>query len=381
MKPIKSPPFLISVLAALIALLGCQAAPAAVPSPAAATHPSIPLPPPAPAPVPTEPGVAIDLNSLQIFTHNTGRFSIDYPPNWEIFPQENGVIAFDPSGKAGYTVVFSDVTEEYTADQLEQYLISFLAQNFGAGDHQFKALGLEQRDDGSVVAQFSTRNAQSDTFINEAIVRQTDTIIFIVYISVLETQWERTKTTLQMLAQTLKPLDTAPGAVAPTPSPTPPVWALIGPDSKEFGFLYASDWGIIEQSENRVEVMSPNDDMIFSAANRAWPGADSNPTAASEAALAEVEDLKSAYADLQHLPPAAFPLSQTTGATIDFLYTTGEGVDIAGSIIAAGGNDKMHIVRFTAPAQNYDMALQWFNPMIKSFKFLLPDADLPTPEK
>ncbi|RMF04866.1 MAG: hypothetical protein D6768_02265, partial [Chloroflexi bacterium] len=294
-------PLLVFVLAALLFLFACQSAPPAASPAATATPAPATVPPPAaaPVPVPTEPAVSINVDSLKMFSHNTGRFSVNYPPNWEIFPQENGVIVLDPSGKAGYTVVFSDVAQKYTTDQLEQYLIGFLAQNFGGGENQFKALGLEQRSDGSVVAQFSTRNPQSGAFINQATASQTDTIVFIVYTSALEEQWEQARPILQKLAQTLKPLDTSPGKTAPTPTPTPPVWGLIGPNSKEFGFLFASDWEITEQSDNRVVVNSADGEMVFSAENRVWPGADSNPAAATEAALAEIENLKSTYADLQ----------------------------------------------------------------------------------
>ena len=74
-------------------------------------------------------------------------------------------------------------------------------------------------------------------------------------------------------------------------------------------------------------------------------------------------------------PVADFPLDTLTGLTIDFLYTTEEGVEMAGSIIAATSEDKLYRIIFTAPAELYEFTLQWFNPMYKSFK-ILPAEEL-----
>ena len=79
------------------------------------------------------------------------------------------------------------------------------------------------------------------------------------------------------------------------------------------------------------------------------------------------------YEDVENLPPAEFPLDTVTGATVDFLYTTAEDVAMAGSVITAAYDEQIFRVVFTAPAEFYGAALQWFNPMYQSFKILPAD--------
>ena len=116
--------------------------------------------------------------------------------------------------------------------------------------------------------------------------------------------------------------------------------------------------------------------MTFSTSNFTWPDAVANPQAAEEVALAHVAELTQVFTDVQHLPPTEFPLDTTTGVTIDFVYIDGDGQLVAGSVITGVGNGKMHKIEFTAPTDFYDAALEWFNHMYKSFKFLSPDLGL-----
>jgi hypothetical protein len=46
---------------------------------------------------------------------------------------------------------------------------------------------------------------------------------------------------------------------------------------------------------------------------------------------------------------------------------------MAGSVITAAQEDHLYQIVFTAPAEYYAWALQWFNPMYQSFKMLSPE--------
>jgi hypothetical protein len=130
------------------------------------------------------------------------------------------------------------------------------------------------------------------------------------------------------------------------------------------------------QNEEVVAVEMPDMAVQFEGSVTTLPPAADNPIEAAEsAALAFIEDLSKENQEIQSLPPAEFPLDTLTGVTIDFLYTTEEGVEMAGSIIAAASEDKLYRVVFTAPAEIYEFTLQWFNPMYKSFK-ILPAEEL-----
>lgn len=359
------------LLAGLIS--ACQ--PAVTPSPPpptvtpTATATSTPTPRPSPTP--------INLSALETFTHAAQGFSIDYPIGWQVFEQTNGVIILAPDGRFGYTVVFTDVAKTYSDADMSEYVASFVAQNFAGDSANFKAISYRRQDDGVTVARFSTVDPKLGPTIGQLNVRQQGTIIYAVYLNAPENEWPAVESALESLAATLR----LPKAAPIEATPTPPVWVLTGPVRKEFGFLVASNWATVAQDDNSITVSSPEKDMQFTASNFPWPGALSNPNAAGEAALAHLAELKKSYPDLQHLPPAEFPLDTATGATIDFVYTPKGGQPVAGSVITAVGNGKMHKIVFTAPAELYDLALEWFNPMLKSFKFLSPAAGLNENEK
>jgi hypothetical protein len=325
-----------------------------------------------PTDVPVAPtSVVSDQLVLNNYTHIDNRFRIAYPDNWEFFERPDGVIIIEPNDRAGYSVVFKDVKTAYNSQELNQYLVTYVAQNFAGEGSNFKAISQEQLSNGLVVAQFTSIDANLGSAVSEVRVLQQDTVVYVVHLSTIEEQWTISHNKLQELADSFTPLDTSSVTATQTPS-EPPTWALIGPDNKEFGFLYATDWEILEQSKNLVSVRQIEIDMTFTASKFTWPQANSESKAAEKAALAHVETLAQEYNNVQNLPPTEFPLDTATGATIDFLYTASDGSDIAGSVITAVNDGKMHKLVFTAPAGFYEAALQWFNPMYKSFKFLEP---------
>lgn len=327
-------------------------------------------------PFSTPTSVVPDQVAINNYTHSTNRFMISYPENWQFFERPDGVVFVDPGNQAGYSVVFNDAGEAYSEEELNQYLVTFVAQNFANKDSDFAAISQEQQADGSIMAQFASVDPNLGPAINEVRVWQRETIIFLILISATKEQWQLSRQKLQHLADTFTPLDTSPIA-AVTPTPKLPVWELIGPGGNEFGFLYPSDWQVLHQEERLVTVAWPAGDMIFEASVFDWPGAENDPTgAAKEAALAYLEAIKKEQQHVRNQPPGEFPLDTVNGATIDFLYTSPSGTEMASSVITAASQGKMYRVVFTSPAAIYQGALQWFNPMYQSFKILSPEDSI-----
>ncbi len=307
-------------------------------------------------------------STTEKYMHN--RFSINYPHTWKQFKRPDGAIFIEPSNNAGYSVVFTDVGQKYTEQELNQYLVTFVAQNFLEEGANFKAISQEQQPDGSIVAQFSSVDPDLGSTINEIRVLQDGTTVFVIHLNITKEQWPSSATNLQTIVDSFTPLDTSP-VIEQQATLTPPNWALIGPENKSFGFLYADNWEILEQTSTLITVRNADINLTFTANQLNWPDAKTDPHAAKKAALAYIADiLLSKYDDVQSLPPTEFPLDNVTGATIDFVYTNKNGTLMAGSVITAVNGGKMHRIIFTAPANFYDAALQWFNPMYKSFKFL-----------
>jgi hypothetical protein len=320
--------------------------------------------------------VISEKTTLLPYTHSSGRFSLSYPQAWQPFERSDGVIFIEPQAQAGYSVIFSDVEKPYSPEELNQYLVTFIAQNFAGEGSNFKAISQEEGEDGAVVAQFSSTDPNLGQAVSQVTVRQERNTIFVLHLSATEPQWEVSAQPLQALTGKFTALEVkAPAATAQTPAADAPTWALIGPKSNEFGLLYADDWQVVAQEENLVAVAQLENSMSFTATNFLWPASSKESEAAIEAAQAHLKTLSEEVQALQSLPPAEFPLDQITGATIDFVYVAEDGTQMAGSIITGLANGKMHQIVFTAPADLYEAALQWFNPMYKSFKILAP-ADL-----
>lgn len=351
------------IISTALTLSACASTPQTEP---ALTPTQSPVSTSTPELTPTSPPFA----NLKSYTHPDNRFSTDHPTGWVSFERPDGVIFVEPNNQAGYSIVFTDVGQSYTEQELNQYLVTFVAQNF-AGEG-FKAINQEQAADGSVTAQFTSTDADLGLTMNEVRVQQKDTLVFVTHFNTAEALWDASNAQLRAMADSFTPLNTSP---MPTPqvASEPPNWTLIGPESKTFGFLYADNWEVLALEQNEVSVGAPEAGMVFTVSRFAWPQARTDSDAAEKAALAHLEFLTAEYSNVQNLPSTQFPLDTATGATIDFIYTTDDNVDMAGSVITAAHDGKMHRIVFVSPANSYNAALQWFNPMYKSFKFLDPE--------
>lgn len=314
------------------------------------------------------------------YTHISQRFSINYPANWSYVERPDGVVFLDPGDQAGYSVFFADVGQKYTQEQLKQYLTTFVAKNFVQKESQFSPLGQEKLADNLVVAQFSSNDPKLGQAISEVRVLQKETFVFVIYINTTKEQWQISQEQFHRLAESLVVLDTKPAADT-TPTEEPPQWLLIGPTGNAFGFYYPSNWTIVRQDESSVLVAMPDTDMVFEAKVTQWKGSEETAEAAKKAAEQYLETLKKDHNDVQARPPDKFPLDQIAdGATIDFLYTGAEGKPIAGSIITGVSQEKLYQITFSSSAELNQIALNWFNPMYKSFRILPVDEMMAEPK-
>jgi hypothetical protein len=313
---------------------------------------------------------------LALYTHPSNRFSVRHPDNWEPFERQDGAIFIEPGDRAGYSVIFNDVGIAYSDQDLNQYLVTFVAQNFAGEGSGFKAISQEQLPEGLVVAQFASNEPDLGRTISEVRVFQRGSIVFVLHFSSTEAQWESSSPKLQALVDSFEALETGPDLAGESDG-EPPQWELIGPDGEQFSFFFADNWVVAERDRTSVTVTDPAGDLVFSADSFAWPRAETDPKAAEKAALEHLAELSQKFEQIEHLPPAEFPLASSTGATIDFFYQTNGGKNVAGSVITAAHEGKMYKIVFTAPAEppeDYDLALQWFNPMYRSFRFLSPEG-------
>lgn len=336
----------------------------------AQTLPASPSPVRAPEPTP----IIRNETALSDYASKSGRFRIKYPNTWELVEQSDGAAFLEPNDYAGYRVIFSDVGESYSEQELVQFLVTFVAKNFLDEATGFQPISQETRADGTIVAQFSSHDTTLDqTVVNELRVMQQETIVYTIHLSAVEEQWEASGQKLQTVVDTLTPFETAPDALASAPTDEPPVWELAGPESREFSFFVASDWEILKREENLISVGHPDTEMVFTTSKFSWPNAAIDARAAERAALEHISSLSERHENVRSLSPTEFPLNDAAGTTIDFLYTANDGTEVAGSVITVVYKGKMYKLAFTAPAEIYDAALQWFNPMVKSFTFLSPD--------
>ncbi len=276
----------------------------------------------------------------------------------------------DPGDQAGYGVFFNDAGQVYSVQELNQYLVTFVTKNFVGKDADFAPLSQEQKADGSTVAQFSSKDPNLGPALNEVRVSQRDTIVFVLYLSATEAQWQASQNQLHRLADSFTIIDTTPAATSPA-TDEPPEWLLTGPTGSTFGFFYPSNWQILRRDEVSVTVGMPETDLVFEASVADSPQAKDTAEAAQKAAQKYVDSLNKDYKDVQTRPVEKFQLDQVTdGATIDFLYTAADGTSKAGSLITAVSEGKLYQVVFSSSAAAYQAALQWFNPMYKSFRIL-----------
>lgn len=352
----------------LIILIGCQSQPASTAAIATPRQDVLSTPTPAATTITSAPtSIVSDYVTIQSYVHPSQRFSINYPDSWLPVDRPDGVLFLEPADDGGYSIFFDDVGQSYDLSQLQQYLALFITKNLIDDFKDISIIEETQQPDGSVMIRFSAVEPGLATTMNELRAFQVETILFITLISATEEQWPVSQTKLHELVNSFTPLDTSPAAQV-TPTPTPPVWELVGPRSSEFGFLYPSDWEIISQEKNSVTVGLPDTAITFRASNYPWPGDAS--AAAENAAQDYLLEMANKYEDVEALPMTEFPLYNLTGATIDFVYTTEAGDIMAASVITAAQDGKIYRVVFQAPAEVYETSLNWFNPMYKSFKIL-----------
>jgi len=185
-------------------------------------RPDTPAAPTVASPVAAQPTSAIPAGvALSTFTHSSRRFSISYPETWQPFERPDGVVFIDPGDAAGYGVFFNDAGQVYSEKDLNQYLVTFVAKNFVDQDADFAPISQERQADGSIVAQFSSKDPNLGQAISEVRVSQKETIVFVLYLSATEVQWQVSQDQLHRLAETFTILDTAPATSAP-PTDEPP---------------------------------------------------------------------------------------------------------------------------------------------------------------
>lgn len=362
-------------------LVACAGASPAGPATATLAPPAGPaLPGPTEAPTPafgvTPTSVVPAGVSLQTYLSPDQRFSIDYPANWQPFERDNGVVFLDPGAQAGYGVYFQDIPEPYTAAELADFATAFVTTNYG-DDPGFQIV--DRADDllGASIIDFRSADDVLGPAMNEAIVTQFGTSVYLVVLSVTEEQWALSADALRQLTNSLQ-VNPAPAAAAVTPAlDEPPQLNLYVHSSGHFGFVYATDWSLDEE-ETSVRVTSPGGDFTFLVELIPQPGAGEDLALSQEHATAYVDRLAAQFPDLQRLPPTEFSLSGTTGSTIDYVYTDEAGALQAGSIIVVGHKDEFQRVILASPAAFWDTALEWFNVMMQGYR-ILEESELATP--
>lgn len=300
----------------------------------------------------------------QTYTHlSSQHFSIDYPLNWQVFDQANGVVFVDPTDRAGYRVVFSPVDTALTAEALRTFALQFVQDNFGDED-SFEILAQDENQ-----IRFKGTDANFGPAMNELSFHQDDKLVYFLLITVVENQWAQAAEGLRDLASSLT-FHPAPESTPTSPN-VPPQWALYGHPIEKFAFLYPDTWQITE-TEQSVTVTLPEQQFVFSVEVVSAPGAGQDPSVIESFTQEQADQLAQQIEDFEALPLTPYQAGQGSGYTIDYLYTDETGLPVAGSIIATGIGDKLYHISITAPAPIYEQALVWFNPMLQSFQFL-PD--------
>ncbi len=378
-QPDKSPKvfILLLTLSLLIFISACGRGVAEQPTPLLPTNTTTLTPTP-PTPTPTATLLISELISTFPYTHTSNIFRIDYPENWQIFEQPAGAIFLEPNKQAGYSLFFSDVGETYSQAELNLYLSAFISQNFDTEAKNFKVIERPQPND-EVVTQILASDPLLGEAINEIRVFQIDTIVFIMLVTLPETQWESSADAVQSLIGTFAPIDTEPVVTKNELSKEEPIWVIAGPTSNKFGFLSPSDWQLLHQGENDIIIGMPDTDIRFEASVMELNSRGSNEAIAETAAQTYIDQLSSTYEDLDSLPASPFPLGGADGVTVDFLYTNEENQQIAGSIITAVEDGYLYQVILISPAEFYTASLEWFNPMLQDFRILA--ALVPPPEE
>lgn len=351
--------FPLIVLVILLSACGTGA-----PRPAVVTAlPAAPVQPTALSPTTSPDTLVFEQVPQKTFTHPSGFFSIQYPDNWQVFEQANGVIFVDPTLRAAYGVLFSQADAELSDPELSRFAEQFVRTQYSA-EEGFEILAAE----GPVI-RFKSRNASLGEAITEFTVTRQKTMIFFTQVMVVSALWQNSAEAVRALAHSLE-LDPAQISALPAASPTPagpPAWALYTHPSQNIAFLYPDNW-TVSDTETGAQAVWLEKQFIFDV--KVIPA----PAVSAEVAQADLQQqadaLKTQFADAQLRPVEAYQVNQATGYTFDYLYTPAGGTAIAGSMIAVGVEDTLYRINISAPAAAYDAALEWFNMIMSSFQIL-----------
>ena len=319
-----------------------------------------PATPPARATPPTTGPILVQDAILQTYTHTPSqRFSIAYPADWDVLEQPNGVLFIEPANRAGYSVFISQTQIE----DPNTYALQFVQDNFGASN-TFQILSKTE-----TTIQFKGDDTNLGPAVNELTFLPDGDDMFLVLITVVEDEWDEAAEDLREITASL----TFSQPATPTPDSTepdaPPLWLLYGHPSNHFGFLYPDNWQLTDDDRS-VDLVQPEQQYRFSVQVIDAPGAGEDANIVETYTQEQVQLLGEQFETFEALPVTAYQAGQGSGYTADYLYQNEEGLAVAGSIIVTGIDDHLYHVSISAPAVLYDEALEWFNPMLQSFKVL-----------
>ena len=310
---------------------------------------------------PASAGVLFENISTQPYTSRSGQFSIEFPDNWRTFEQADRVLFVDPKGQAAYSVFTVQTEAGLSPQKLNEFAAQFAQDNFG------QESGFEILPAAGDVIRFKSVDPSFGPAINEIAALQRGETVFVTLLTVAQNQWDASAAGLRKLVGSLKitPLSTSPLA---TPT-SPPMWELYTNPDLNVAFLYPNNW-VITQTAQSVQVVWPQYQMAFTVNAVSVPRAGEKPEALISYLNTQTQTLKAAFADLQTLSPTEFQAGNMIGYTLDYLYTGPDDEQIAGSIIALGVDNTLYRIDISSPAPVYPTALNWFNPMLQSFKIV-----------
>ena len=252
---------------------------------------------------------------------------------------------------------------------LNAYTTDFVQSSFGA-EANFAVL-----DETNGVLQFKSQHPDLGLSINEASFSHKGQTVFLTLLTVSQNLWSQAAPWLRNFAQTLIRSEYK---LAGTPIPDePPKWQLYAHPTARFAFLYPDTW-VITQIEQTTIVSDTETDFTFRT-ELITPNKPRQPLDFAQNFIQhKLDELGDRYSDWEALPVEAYKTEGAIGYTSDFLYVA-EGKPIAGSIIVTEQDEGLVYITLTAPAEAYENALTWFNPMMQSFRLVPPDEVLPTP--
>ncbi len=354
--------FVTMVLLVLIVTACSTASPASnsIPVP---TGPARPQPTaPSTAATPTSDRVLFENIPRQTYTDPAAQFSIEFPANWQPVPQPTGGVVFiDPTHRAAFGVQFTPTDRQLPPEALEDVAVQYARRNFG-DDPSFAIMS---RTAG--VVQFASTDPNLGHAIFEVTATQHGQMVYLTQITVVDALWNTTASALRNLTVSLQVLKTTP--VSPVPTATlPPSWLLYTNPAYHVAFLYPSNWELSE-TENTVQVVWTAQKFTFAVKFLLAPGG--MTLAKVEASVQDrLDSLADAHADFAASPITEYQVADATGYTADYRYTDADGVPLVGSVIAVEKDGTLYHVSLIAPQLTAQVSLDWFNPMLESFKIV-----------